>query len=313
MSFRVFPDQLNAPMWLRGGTTSGFVAFDEMRSSLDGGSMFLRLVKLSGACRPPGGPAPKILLRARTTTGAPPDENGKLIPQRPTTTPIVNRKGLGVAPVARASYEVRPMDVYLIQVDLIGSEVSDWGIKIANEDSVERGFTWVVADSAEQTEQSWINVGDSLAIKVDVAPGGRASGQESIQIANLGTGDLTLAAQPASASGRFTLGPLPSPIRPNSCGTLQITFEGIAANPDAAESLVLASNDPRADGSAEHNAEIALSGASRVLVPVEPQEPVERFPCKVRGCTCDDLLDPVQGICQRGGCHHAIGQHKLPI
>jgi hypothetical protein len=314
MAFRVFPDQINAPMRLAAGAMSGFIAFKEMRSSATGGSMFLRLVKLGPGCQPPGGNVPKILLRAQSTSGAPPDERGKLVPEDPITAPIVNRAGLGVPPVARASFKVLPLDIYLVTVQLIGSEVSDWGIKIGNEDPVEGRFTWVVADSEEQTERPWVNLRHNLEFSVSVAPDSTASTTKTVQITNLGTGVLKLVDPPA-ASGlpgeRFKLGPIPDPIAPNDCGQLAITFEGRASSPTGTGKLRLDSNDPRADGSPEHNAEIALTGETSVMQPI-PDEPPPPEPRPCTMCDCPDLEGPlVNNKCRR--CHHPELRHRLPI
>jgi hypothetical protein len=318
MAFKVYPNQVNAPMRVPREMKSGFIPFSELRSSATNGKMFIRVVKLGGGCQPPGGKVPKFLLRARTTTGAAPDEKGKLIPEVPTTASIVNRAALGSPPIARASYGVLPRDTYLITVEMIGSEVSDWAIKIGNEDLEDRRFVWVVADSEDQTMQAWINVGHRLEIRASAEENSTGFGSEDIQITNLGTGDLKLA-DPPTASGlpgdRFKLGPIPDPIAPNSCAKLKITYEGRASDPEEQGTLRFDSNDSRADGSPEHNAEVALTGKTSVIPPDDGGggEPFpEPQPCLVADCGCPALQGPLDdaGRCRNLSCRHPASRHK---
>ena len=258
MAFAVYPTPQTAPLNLAAAGSSPLTAINEL-VGVDSGTglnaMFIRVVKLGTGCAASGPPHPTIRLKANTGDAV-------AIPTFPTTVSIFNQPGGTGTEVANATLQVEADDVYRILVFIFQSG-SSWQIQIVNNNAASaHGFTWAVADSDAQTRQPWIDIPTTLSYDV-------LTGQAvplSLQVANRGTGPLTISDSTGSSPGAgFVLTTVPGAINPNACANLQITFTGPAA-PGASNAVyTAASDDTTAQLAAGHNRRVNLSAASRKL------------------------------------------------
>jgi hypothetical protein len=263
--FDVYPTPQTNPLNVAASATSAAVPFTEQVGTgtgpggLDG--MYLRLVMLGPACATSTAPDPTVALQA--DTGTPVTLNSFF-------QGIRNAPGSGGSEVANARITAEANDVFLIDFAVFVPG-SSWQIFITNNDSDARDFTWVVADTNAEASQPWIDVPATLDL--DAALGGiTVTGQTSdpatVQVANLGTGDLTISGTTLdSGDADFTF-TTPGTISPNSCGNLQIAFTGPASPGQSNGTYTIGSNDTTAvsgDPTAAHNEQIALSATAGQL------------------------------------------------
>jgi hypothetical protein len=307
MTFRVLPES-GGPMRLVAGDRSNPVEFDELATG-DPGHMFLRIAKLNQEdCSLPGGPSPTILLSK---------DSGEQIEvtEDPNLVTIRNRDGVAVA---KAAYTVELLDVYRVVVLMLLHRPGKWRLVIGNNDPFERRFTWVVADNDTDSKQPWIN----LPATAEFESGPVVRPTARINVANYGTGQLSISRGGLSPD-TFQLLELPSrPIRPNTCDKLVIQFNSTQESADG--QYQAQSDDPGPTHSAGHNHQIEL------LVRPKPQpdgpDPVTTGPrIGLRPCRqspdghCADYLpaphtgggatDPSRR-CQRLECGHFDFEHE---
>ena len=258
MAFAVYPTPQTAPLNVAAGGTSALTAIGELVgvdpvTTLN--TMFIRVVKLGTACSASGPPHPTIRLKANTGDAV-------SIPTFPTTASIFNQPGGTGTEVANATLQVEAGDVYYVRV-FIFQAGSSWQIQIVNDDGASsHGFSWVVADSDAATRQPWIDF--PTALSYDVLTGQAVP--LSLQVANLGTGPLTIADAPGFSPGPgFSLTTVPPAIDPNACANLQITFTGPAASGMSNAVYTANSNDTMAQLAAGHNRRVNLTATARKL------------------------------------------------
>jgi hypothetical protein len=256
MAFAVYPTPQTAPLNVAAGGTSSLLGINELVGPVTGQNvMFIRVVKLGTGCAASGPPHPTIRLKANTGDAV-------AVPAFPITAAIFNQPGGTGTEVGDATLEVEANDIYRIRV-FIFQTGSSWQIQIVNNDGASaHGFTWVVADSDADSKQPWIDMPTSLAFDV-------LTGQAvplSLQVANRGTGPLTISDSPGSSLGPgFTLTTVPAAINPNACANLQVTFTGPVSPGASSATYTAASNDTTAQLAAGHNRRVALSAATRKL------------------------------------------------
>ena len=262
--------------------------------------MFLRFVKLAAGCSPPGGLDPTLRLQA--DSGPPVD-----LRKTPETVSIRGESDPSSAPVATATYLVESRDVYLVRV-VLHHEGSRWQLQIANNDGSEREFTWVVADTDQDARQPWLNLPQSLEFQA--APGQTVN--RTIEVANRGTGPLTLSQGGLRPGSAFQLIDVPRDIPPNACGSLVIQFTAPATVGTTEELYRAASNDPRATESSGHNDRIALRAVTSQPQGGSGREEDGFGEC--RRCTCPQFVSSTAGSrCERPSCGHDITVHRHPI
>jgi hypothetical protein len=254
MAFDVYPDPPAAPLELAPGGSSPPITFRE-QSRLDpvvGATRMYIAVAVSGrACAPPGPPAPTIMVQA----------DG--VPVVVSAAQPVTITGAGGAVVGRATVTDVSDGVTLIEIELVRRPGS-WQIRFDNPDPAAlRRFTWVVADSAAETRQPWIDAPAELDF-----PPMFGLGQPialPVVIANRGTTPLVIADPPGRPIGPgLQVVAVPGPIGPAACGQLTILCIGVIPGPFAIP-YAIASADPRATQAPGHNHLITIRGAIVVI------------------------------------------------
>jgi hypothetical protein len=302
---RVFPDAANGPLSLGPGQISAPIGFPETAGGTPS-AVYLRIIMLGEGCEPPDAPRPTFRLRAGTGNLIElPDDRAVFVRGRPEESS---------APVARAQLFIESEHVYAIRI-LIDRPGSMWQLRITNNDDAERKFTWVVADNEPEAAQPWLNLPQTLRFDAEV--GKRVP--QSVDVRNLGTGNLTISLGGLDTGSRFQLDLLPADIAPNHCGTLIITFNAPATDGITEELYTAKSNDKQATESAHHNDRIQLIARTTDTDPgtggTEPGRDFVGGRCL--GCTCPRFFGtsshPVLGrICQTFNCGHDIDDHLPP-
>ncbi|MFE5690470.1 hypothetical protein [Streptomyces sp. NPDC056512] len=161
-------------------------------------------------------------------------------------------------------------NVYRIRMGFDKDTLEDWQLGIRNKDvSAAREFTWVVADSEPETAQPWISVSPAdRSFRVLVGD----SVEQRVQVANKGTGPLTVTSVAPVLPAGFTLGStLPLTVPPSGAVPLTINFDAPDAPPlpdgkiTATVALTATPPDTTASGSAGHNQEVSLTAAVQRL------------------------------------------------
>jgi hypothetical protein len=253
MPFSVFPDASNGPLSLGPGQISAPIGFPETAGGAPP-AVYLRIIMLGAGCEPPDAPPPTFRLRAGT--GNPVDlqeDHPVFIWDRPEATG---------ARVAKAQLFIESEHVYAIRI-LIDRPGSTWQLRITNNDDAERKFTWVVADNEPESAQPWLNLPQTLSFNGEV--GKRIP--QSLDVHNLGTGNLTISLGGLVVGSRFQLDLLPADIVPNHCGTLIITFNAPATAGTTEERYTAKNNDKQATESAQHNDRIRLIATTTAATP----------------------------------------------
>ncbi|WP_037967314.1 hypothetical protein [Streptomyces sp. SS] len=205
--FQMFPK--DGPLRLAAGSPpSAQVAF-VVGAQLS--RMFLRVIALGTDCFPPGEPeAPAIELRAGSGKFA-------LVPREPATVTIGDDS---LMPVATASWTPEPRDIYLVKLDISKPSDLPWHVRITNKAPVELLFVWVVSDLEEDTRQPRLLMERSHGRQ---ALPGAAVDDIVVNVANVGTGDLTIGTPAGTDMGDgFVLDEVTPTVPPNGCGRLAI-------------------------------------------------------------------------------------------
>lgn len=253
----VYPQPQVSPLSLGAGVSSSLVSIAELTGpDLVPNTMFIRIVMLGAA-----GTNPTVALQA--DSGTPVDVTA--------TTPPGNNIYDGVNPTEAASGIITGPDannVYLLKV-FIYNPGRTWKIRITNNDAGPREFTWVVGDSDTDSQHPWIDVTPATLdydVLVNENPTNTA---RDLQVANKGTGPLTLTGTNPALGPDFTLSALPGSINPNSSSSLQVTFNAPSA-PPAPDGITTAtssitSGDSLAGTTGGHNKQFVLTAITREL------------------------------------------------
>jgi len=253
MPFSVFPDAANGPLSLGPGQISAPLDIAETAAGTPP-AVYLRIIMLGAGCEPADAPAPTFGLRAGT---------GSLV-ELPEDRAVFIRDRLeeASAPVARAQLFIEGEHVYAIRI-LIDRPGSRWQLRITNNDDAERKFTWVVADNEPESAQPWLNLPQTL--RFNGAVGHRVT--QSVDVPNLGTGNLTISLGGLATGSSFQLDLLPADIVPNHCGELIITFNAPATAGTTEELYIAKNNDHHGTDSAQHNDRIRLIATTTAITP----------------------------------------------
>jgi hypothetical protein len=224
---------------------------------------FIRIA-MSGMAPPPH---PKFeLTAANTGTGT---EGTAQVIDPALNVDLISAKALhdGTNPTDAASaWFVPPYtdNVYLLKVaiSIPGTVVKT--IRITNQTGRPRDFVWVVADSDAESKQPWIHVTPpSLFYNVLINQPANLTSQ-SANVANKGTGPLTVGGTTPALPAGFTTSALPVTVAPNASAPVPIAFGPQAAAGTVAPASV-AFNGDLAAGGAGHNASVSLSAKAQAL------------------------------------------------
>lgn len=264
MAFDVYPspthpvsgstDPLNVP----GATTSAAVTIvehfgpDNVATATGAATnwpetMFIRVVKQGNACGGPGGATPTVHLAV---------DGGNFTAIQTGSAVNVNS---GSETVGSAIMGIVGSDVFLVKIILF-STGHTWQIQIQNNDGSPQNFAWVVGTSDAEASQPWIDV-ESTAELGNVLTGQTIT--HAIQVANRGTGDLTITDTVGDTIGSdFTITAVPGAILPNTCGNIQVELTAPSSPQQVSQTYTIGSNDTEAvtgDPASEHNGEITLN------------------------------------------------------
>jgi hypothetical protein len=250
MAFHVYPDEAgnihDHPLSIAAGTSSGLKPIGPLLGS---GQKLIRIAMLGG------GPDPTISLKANTGDEVP-------IPIDGFTHAVYTLPG-GMPPDAGDAELAAPVNgVYLLTIFL--SAAATWQIRINNNDmAAAHGFTWVVADTDNESRQPWINTTPTGSFNV-------FSGQAdtfAVHVTNSGTGDANMIAGAAPGPG-FVVTTVPAPIPPNGAGDIIITYTGAAGPGQVSADYTATADGSKPDstaipGSSAHNNKVKLTAVTR--------------------------------------------------
>jgi sugar lactone lactonase YvrE len=172
-------------------------------------------------------------------------------PPGPGDPPIQLRVGTGAAGLATLSGS----GVQLVEVEML-SPGDGWQLQLGDP----AGGTFVVAATAAEARQAWIDAPPGLAFEVEA--GQTATG--TVAIANRGTGPLEIGNADGPLGPGFTLAGIDSrTVAPNHCAQAQITFSAPAGPGVSTATFEVHSNDPNPSTVAGHNATVALTATTR--------------------------------------------------
>ena len=272
----IYPDPQTVPLNLAAGAASTLIAIEELLG-LDNiaegvgipptsfpTTMFIRLA-ISGAIPAPVN-RPTVILKANT--GA----ETEVTTTYPSFTSILD----GTNPTDAASackFDPDGNNVYLVRV-LVSITGRTWQIRIKNNDTNPRKFTWVVSSTLVNSRQPWIDVitvppTSPVALTYNALI--NQSLAQTLIINNYGTGALSVTGVTPALSGAFALGALPINVDPNGSQSLGITFTtpGTPPAPDgrttATSTIVMNPNDTTALTSVGHNKQFTVNTATQAL------------------------------------------------
>lgn len=258
MTFHVYPDPPATPLTVAPGATA-FAAIGQLTgTSVPAGAyrtmMFIRVAMTGGAT------APTLLVKAGT---------GTAVVVTALTTAVFRAPGTdGYVGDVRLLTAGEPANVYQVRMGFDRDTAEAWQIGIQNNDAVSRDFTWVVADSAADTAQPWIDVTPAV-LSYQALAGERVS--QSVQVSNKGTGTLTITSVNPALPAGFTVGtPLPLAVAPSQARSLVLTFTGPAPPPPGGltagtADLVATPPDRTAGRGTGHNQRISITASTQLL------------------------------------------------
>jgi hypothetical protein len=251
MAFDVYPLTHTAPLDVPpggAGTTTTFT--QERRSSGANPQMYIRVAILGSATAP--------TLKLQAGGGDP------VTAVSGTTTSIFDAPGDTGNYVADCLLSPQPNGVYLINVFLYLTTASTWKLTIVNNDVVNRGFVFVVADSDANSQQPWIEMETAIHFDALITE----TGNQALRIFNYGTGPLTISTSSPTGPGAasFTFAPPGgASVNPNSSLDIPVTLVSVATPQALSATLDVASNDSLAQKATGHNSEVALSATIGAL------------------------------------------------
>jgi hypothetical protein len=247
VSFEVHPAAPSTPLAVPAGTVGPLVEFAE-HAALDPATgrtmMFVRVVQVNEG-NGPAAPPPSI----RLAVGAGPATAVGIAP-----TAIGAQPG---TPAGIATLGASSDDVHLVEVEVIQPQT--WHLQIANTDTRDHRYTWVVADTVAATLQPWLDVPvPTLAFE---ALTHETTPPQDVAIANYGPGPLTLNDPDGTdlGSGFRLLALTPHVIGGNHRAVASFGFTAPDTPGTPATTHTFASNDPAAGSMAGHGNRIALT------------------------------------------------------
>jgi hypothetical protein len=166
--------------------------------------------------------------------------------------------------VADAFWNPKGNGVYQINVLLYLASASTWNLTIVNNDAAPRQSTFVVAQSAADSQQPWINMEPAIDFQALVSE----TGPQTLRVYNYGTGPLTNFAPTITGPGAssFTATPAAGASAPPSGSVdIPVTLQAVATPKSLSATLVLGSNDTTAQTTASHNNSVALTAEVGML------------------------------------------------
>jgi sugar lactone lactonase YvrE len=203
--------------------------------------MHLAVVALGTGCTPPGPGDPSIQLRVDTGAAASLLSGQAVRVEGPTGT-------VGLATLSGTG-------VQFVEVEMLSPQ-SGWQIQLGSQS----GGTFVVASTAAEAQQAWIDAPPGLALEAEAGQTVTAT----LAIANRGTGPLKIDNPTGMLGGGFTLADIDTrTVAPNKCAEARVTFSAPAEPGVSAARLDVRSNDPSPSAVAGHNATVALTATTR--------------------------------------------------
>jgi biotin carboxyl carrier protein len=300
VSFEVHPAPPSTPLAVPAGATGPLVEFAE-HAALDPATgstmMFVRVVQVNEG-NGPAAPPPSI----RLAVGAGPATAVGIAP-----TAIGAQPG---TPAGIATLGASSDDVHLVEVEVLQPQT--WHVQIANIDTRDHRYTWVVADSAAATLQPWLDVPvPNLAFE---ALTDETTPPQDVAIANYGPGPLTLNDPDGTdlGSGFRLLALTPHVIDGNHRAVASFGFTAPGTPGTPATTHTFASNDPAAGSAAGHGNRIALTAT----VHPRPQR-VNVTALGSPGALPEDQWDQhevlVVSVSVTVGSHVEVGQELLEV
>ena len=162
-------------------------------------------------------------------------------------------------------------NVWQVRVGFDKDTTETWQLGIRNNDAAEHEFTWVVAGSAAETAQPWIAVSPAeLVITSLVNRTGETSLtiDRSVQVANKGTGPLTVTAlTPALSAPLAVTTALPLPVQPGRREDLVVRFTPpeVPGKVTASATVTASPVDTTAGTAAGHNQGLHVTASAQRL------------------------------------------------
>jgi hypothetical protein len=292
VTFVVLPNPPNSPLQIAAQQRGPAMTFAETMSGATA-SMTLRILRLGlNDGSPTAGPDPTFWISA----GGPAEP----VTLQPGKVFVLNQSE---TVVATAAYAAETFDVYRIDIS-VQRPGSAWSLQIQNNESQQRSFTAVVADTDDGARQPWIKAPSTLQL---TAPQGTTQlVVGTVNVVNYGTGPLTI--QPAGLSDPFALIP-PDDVVPNSVGQLTIQYDPNKSGPKQ-QTLSIVTNDTTAGAQPDHNQVVAVSYQVTTRPPIWPPPPITLYPCKHHD-ECGNYEKPPFGdLCNTHGCGHPQSDHR---
>ena len=220
---------------------AGFQALSGIDPATGRTLMHLAVVALGTGCTPPNPGDPPIQLRVGTAAAA-----GLLLGQAVRIEGPASTVGLAT---------LSGSGVQFVEIEMLSPE-DGWQIQLGGQ----AGGTFVVAETAAEARQAWIDAPMSLAFEVEA--GQTVTG--TVAIANRGTGPLKIDNLNGVLGGGFTLAEIDTrTVAPNTCAEARVTFSAPAEPGVSAATLDVRSNDPNPSAVAGHNTTVALTATTR--------------------------------------------------
>ena len=248
--FLVFPESQLAPLVVAANTDSPPQTLPALIGGpLDGRTMFIAIVKLGAPCALPPGGDPRVILSAG---------GGAEVEAKLQSDSALDSSGAFAADVQLTSLGA---GVYLVQLQTIDPqhETTEWRMKFRNSEAADQSFVWVVADNERDMRQSWISLPQSLTFEALEGETVR----QTAKVANRGTGTLRFTDTAGlQLQQGFVVTKVPSPILPNSCGDLEISFSGQQAVAVSHGTYTAHTDDPSPPDTPEHNSSVGLTAST---------------------------------------------------
>jgi hypothetical protein len=252
MSFDKYPAPPSAPLLVSAATAGPMVEIAE-HASIDPVTgrtiMVVRVVQVAddGAGAPPS-------IRLQVDAGA-------MTAVAATPTPLPAQPGGGPA-AALATLGAVTDDIHVVEIELVRPGHT-WHIQIANIDTSDHRYTWVVGSTHAATYQPWLNV-PLPTLEFDALAGETTAAQD-LPLANYGSGPLTVDDPDGADLGSgFRLVTISQrTLSGNRRGSASIAFTA-SNNPGSLSTThTFASSDTDAGSVPGHNNRVALAAAVR--------------------------------------------------
>jgi hypothetical protein len=250
MAFTVYPVPPSAPLSVPAGAVGSLVEIAE-HTAVDVATgrslMIVRVVQVDGA-----GPPPSIRLQV---------DVGAVTAVGTTPTALRDQPGDG-PPAALATLGAVVDDVHVVEIELVSTNHT-WHIQIANSDTRDHRYTWVVGDADSATYQPWLDV-PAATLAFDAMAGATTPPRE-LSLMNYGPGPLSLDdPDDADLGSGFRLRTVtPRTVGGNRGAVAALDFTAPDGPGTQAVTHSFASNDPGAGSVAGHSSRVALTATVR--------------------------------------------------